>query len=293
MISSEFHHISVLPEELITGLNIQPQGHYLDLTLGGGGHSGLILNHSPAVRVTGVDRDSVAIAATQERLRAFGDRFEVIHSNFAEFQPPTQYHGIIADLGVSSVQFDQGDRGFSFRYDAPLDMRMDQTQELTAATIINHWDEKQLADIFYHYGEERYSRRIARNIVARRPIHSTLDLVDVIRGSVPKSYRNGRINPATRVFQGLRIAVNDELEALKSLIDRLPHWLLPGGRVGIISFHSLEDRIVKHQFRGSEQLRVITKKPIIPSDEELATNPRSRSAKLRFAEKINDALEEH
>ncbi|MGL5135999.1 MAG: 16S rRNA (cytosine(1402)-N(4))-methyltransferase RsmH, partial [Planktothrix sp.] len=196
-----------------------------------------------------------------------------------------QFDGIIADLGVSSYQFDQPERGFSFRHTAPLDMRMNQQQSLTAAEIINHWDEKQLADIFHHYGEERLSRRIAKRIVEKRPFQTTTDLAYAIGGCVPASYRHGRIHPATRVFQALRIAVNQELTCLEKFIDQAPYWLKPGGRIGVISFHSLEDRIVKHRLKESPILQVLTKKPIQPQPDELNNNHRSRSAKLRLAER--------
>jgi len=189
------------------------------------------------------------------------------------------------DLGVSSAQFDIADRGFSFRHTAPLDMRMNQQQALTAAEIINTWDEVDLANLFYTYGEERLSRRIARRIVERRPFQTTTDLAEAIFHSVPRSYRYGRIHPATRVFQALRIAVNAELTVLETLLKVAPTWLKPGGRLAIISFHSLEDRLVKHAFRASPELRVLTKKPIQPTEQEVQQNPRARSAKLRVGER--------
>jgi 16S rRNA (cytosine1402-N4)-methyltransferase len=195
------------------------------------------------------------------------------------------FDGIIADLGVSSPQLDQPSRGFSFQKEAPLDMRMDQNQELTAAEIINLMDEKTLADIFYKYGEERLSRRIARKIVENRPFKTTTQLASAIARCVPKKYRYGRIHPATRSFQGLRIAVNGELEALEKFLEIAPEWLKKGGIIGIISFHSLEDRLVKHRFKESEILTILTKKPIIPQTDEQTENPRSRSAKLRLAQK--------
>ncbi len=283
--SVEFEHIPVLSREAIAHLQVREGGLYLDATLGGGGHSGLILAVAPDVRLVGIDRDDWAIQAARSRLE--GDRVTFWQGNFAEYDPRGQeFDGILADLGVSSPQFDQGDRGFSFQTEAPLDMRMDRRQELTAADLINHYDEAQLADIFYHYGEERLSRRIARRIVERRPFTTTTALADAIASSVPRKYRYGRIHPATRVFQALRIAVNEELSSLEKLIDVAPTWLKPGGRIGIISFHSLEDRIVKHRFRNSPLLQVITKKPIIAQPDEIQENRRSRSAKLRFAEKI-------
>ncbi|HEY9618606.1 MAG TPA: 16S rRNA (cytosine(1402)-N(4))-methyltransferase RsmH [Microcoleaceae cyanobacterium] len=284
---SEFYHIPVLSREVIAGLAIQAGGHYLDATVGGGGHSQLILASAPDVRLTALDQDAQAIAAAQATLAEFGDRVQFHRTNFAEFDPgELQFDGILADLGVSSAQFDFADRGFSFRQTAPLDMRMDQRQELTAAEVINHWEEVKLADIFYTYGEERLSRRIARRIVADRPFETTTQLAEAIAYSVPKSYRYGRIHPATRVFQALRIAVNRELEVLETFLDQAPHWLKPGGRLAIISFHSLEDRIVKHRLKESELLQVVTKKPIVPQEDEIKENVRSRSAKLRIAERL-------
>ncbi len=282
-----FHHISVLASETLEGLALKPGGLYLDTTLGGGGHAQLILDSHPDITLWGIDQDAAAITATTERLQAYGDRFRALHSNFATFKPGKQkFDGILADLGVSSVQLDQADRGFSFRQDAPLDMRMDPRQDLTAADIINHWDEKTLADLFFNYGEERLSRRIARNIVEKRPLHTTLQLADTIAHCVPGAYRHGRIHPATRVFQALRIGVNRELDVLDSLLKLAPTWLKPQGRLAIISFHSLEDRRVKYAFKESEILQIITKKPLIASDAEIKANSRSRSAKLRVAERI-------
>lgn len=289
--TSDTFHIPVMSRELIAGLNITPGGHYLDATLGGGGHSQLILESYPDVRVTGIDQDPIAIATTTARLATLNgnltDRIQFWQGNFADYQPTEQqFDGIIADLGVNSNQLDTPERGFSFRASAPLDMRMNPQQELTAAEIINSWDQEQLADIFYHYGEERYSRRIARQIVQKRPFQTTTDLAEVISRSVPARYRYGRINPATRVFQGLRIVVNRELEVLETFIEKAPTWLKSGGRIGIISFHSLEDRIVKHRFKESSILQILTKKPIQPQADEIAENPRARSAKLRLGERV-------
>jgi len=290
-----FSHIPVLSRELIAGLVVKAGGHYLDATVGGGGHSRLILPAAPDVKLTALDRDATAIAAAQTQLAEFGDRVRFVRSNFATYVPKdVAFDGIIADLGVSSYQFDTAARGFSFRHDAPLDMRMDDRQSLTAAEAINTWDEKKLADLFFHYGEERYSRRIARRIVEKRPFHTTTELAGAIVSAVPSSYRHGKsrsparqksIHPATRVFQALRIAVNDELTSLENFLQVAPSWLKPGGRIVVISFHSLEDRIVKNAFRASELLQIITKKPLVPQTDELAQNPRSRSAKLRIAER--------
>jgi 16S rRNA (cytosine1402-N4)-methyltransferase len=260
-----FSHIPVLSQEVITGLNIQPGGHYLDLTVGGGGHSRLILATAEDVKITAVDQDLDALNAAKENLAEFGNRVNFIHSNFANYHfLESTYHGILADLGVSSYHLDHPERGFSFRNTANLDMRMNQQQSLTAGDIINEWDEKELADIFFKYGEERLSRKIARRIVENR---------------------HGRIHPATRVFQALRIAVNDELTVLETLIEKAPTALIPGGKIAIISFHSLEDRIVKHGLRNLPSLKILTKKPIMATEAEIKENPRSRSAKLRIAER--------
>lgn len=288
-----FHHIPVLSQEVLTGLAIQPGGQYLDVTVGGGGHSRLILAAAEGVQVTALDQDPLAIAAAQVNLAEFGDRVQFHHTNFASFDPGTvRFDGILADLGVSSAQFDQGDRGFSFRFDAPLDMRMNPHAHLTAADIVNQWDETALANLIYTYGEERLSRQIARRIVEQRPLTTTKALADTIFHAVPKSYRYGRIHPATRTFQALRIVVNRELEVLETLIQQAPTWLKLGGRLAVISFHSLEDRIVKHRLREHPELRVLTKKPIEPTETEMQANPRSRSAKLRIAERVDPNAEE-
>jgi 16S rRNA (cytosine1402-N4)-methyltransferase len=277
----------VLSQEVLAGLQVQA-GHYLDATVGGGGHSALILAAHPDVRLTALDQDTQALTAAGQRLAEFGERVSFQQCNFAEFDPgELRFAGILADLGVSSAQFDWGERGFSFRQDAPLDMRMNQQQRFTAAEIVNTWDEAELANLIYSYGEERLSRQIARRIVERRPLNTTAELAETIFHSVPRSYRYGRIHPATRSFQALRIAVNRELEVLEHFLQVAPLWLKPQGRLAIISFHSLEDRIVKHALKESELLRVITKKPITPSAAEAEQNPRARSAKLRIAEQVN------
>lgn len=282
-----FVHISVLATELISGIVINPGGIYLDATVGGGGHTQLILQTAPDTKVIAIDRDAAAINAAKNKLVEFNDRLTFWHGNFAEYQPQElTFDGIIADLGVSSFHLDTGSRGFSFRQEAELDMRMDQRETLTAADIINEWEEQELANIFYKYGEERLSRRIARQIVEKRPFKTTTELANEIFHSVPRAYRYGRIHPATRVFQALRIVVNQELASLETFLKIAPNWLKPGGRIGIISFHSLEDRLVKHSFKESSILQVITKKPITPQETELQQNLRSRSAKLRIAEKL-------
>ncbi|NJO80319.1 MAG: 16S rRNA (cytosine(1402)-N(4))-methyltransferase RsmH [Cyanobacteria bacterium RM1_2_2] len=283
-----FVHIPVLSREVVEGLAIQPGGHYLDATVGGGGHSALILAAFPDVRLTALDQDLHALQAAQVKLAADADRIEFHHTNFAEFEPSNQtFDGILADLGVSSAQFDWAERGFSFRQQAPLDMRMDQTQDLTAADIVNTWDETDLANLIYKYGEERLSRKIARRIVEKRPFQTTTELAETIFYSTPPSYRYGRIHPATRTFQALRIVVNRELEVLETFLQTAPAWLKPNGRLVVISFHSLEDRIVKHALKESEVLKVITKKPIEPTEAEIQNNSRARSAKLRIAERMN------
>jgi 16S rRNA (cytosine1402-N4)-methyltransferase len=285
--SSPFLHQTVLLKELVAGLPQVAGGFYLDVTLGGGGHSERLLDTIPDSHVWGLDQDETALRAAQQRLARFGDRLTLIRCNFADYEPgPLRFDGIIADLGVSSPQFDQAERGFSFRQEAPLDMRMNPQAELTAAEIVNTWDEGAIAQILYEYGEERLSRRIARRIVEQRPLQTTTDLANLVARCYPPKARYGRIHPATRTFQALRIAVNRELAALDQLLVQAPQWLKPGGVLGIISFHSLEDRRVKTAFRSTEILQVLTKKPITPSPEELATNPRARSAKLRFAQRI-------
>lgn len=285
-VETEFVHIPVLSQEVIEGLALRAGGHYLDATVGGGGHSRLILEALPDVRVTALDQDEQAIAAAQQKLADFGDRAQFHATNFADYAPGDQlFDGILADLGVSSAQFDIPERGFSFRHEAALDMRMDQRQDLTAADLVNTWEEVKIADVIYRYGEERLSRQIARRIVERRPFETTTALSDTIFHAVPRSYRYGRIHPATRTFQALRIAVNRELQVLETFLSKAPHWLNPGGRLVIISFHSLEDRIVKHTLKESPDLKVWTKKPIIAREEELKVNGRSRSAKLRVAER--------
>ncbi len=288
LMDGDFRHIPVLSQEIISGLNVVAEGCYLDATTGGGGHSELILQAAPDVNLVAIDRDIQALDAAKARLAPYGGNGIFWHGNYADYQPmERQFDGIIADLGVSSVQLDLAERGFSFRNEAPLDMRMDRSQSFTAADLVNHTDEVELARIIFTYGEERLSRQIAREIVAQRPFTTTTQLAYTIGGAVPKSYRYGRIHPATRTFQALRIAVNQELSSLEKFLALAPAWLKPGGRIGLISFHSLEDRIVKHTLREDERLKVLTKKPLIASDAELDTNPRARSAKLRWAIRVD------
>ncbi len=304
ILDQPYQHQPVLCEELVTGLNVNPGGSYLDATVGGGGHAAALLQAGASILV-GLDHDPNALAAARSHLETFiqalpsdsspAPQIHLHHLNFADFQLdqhsyrddqdiPQPFDGILADLGVSSPQLDQPERGFSFRHDGPLDMRMDPTSAgPTAADLVNHADETELADHFFQYGEERYSRRIARHIVRRRPFTRTLELAEAIRSAVPPAARRGRIDPATRVFQALRIWVNQELQVLETWLQRAPDWLKPEGRIAVISFHSLEDRLVKHHFRQDPRLQVITRKPIQAQPQELAINPRARSAKLRIA----------
>ncbi|MGB3296676.1 MAG: 16S rRNA (cytosine(1402)-N(4))-methyltransferase RsmH [Phormidesmis sp.] len=283
---SPFFHLPVLPEQVLDGLQIKAGGRYLDATVGGGGHSLLLLQAMPDVEIVALDQDLQAIAAAKARLAEFDPRVTFHHTNFSRFDPKElRFDGILADIGVSSTQLDQGQRGFSFRQEAPLDMRMDETQALTAEEIVNYWDEKAIADTLYEYGEERLSRRIARRIVEKRPFSTTTELAWEIAGAYPPKARHGRIHPATRTFQALRIAVNGELKVLEAFLAAAPDWLKPEGRLAIISFHSLEDRIVKYAFRGDERLQIVTKKPLVASQLEVQENKRSRSAKLRVAER--------
>ena len=281
-----FFHIPVLSEQVLEGLNIKANGRYLDATVGGAGHSELILKAAPNVELVALDQDLQALAAAKARLTPWQSQVSFHHTNFSKYEPAAlKFDGILADIGVSSTQLDQAHRGFSFRNEAPLDMRMDESQALTAADIVNHWDEKTIADTIYEYGEERLSRRIARKIVDSRPFSTTTELAYAIGGAFPPKARHGRIHPATRTFQALRIAVNGELEVLTSFLEQAPDWLNPEGRLAIISFHSLEDRIVKYAYRGDERLQIITKKPLVATREEVSGNKRSRSAKLRIAER--------
>ncbi|CCH66723.1 rRNA small subunit methyltransferase H [Richelia intracellularis HH01] len=282
----DFFHFPVLSHEVISGLAIISGGHYLDVTVGGGGHSRLILEAAKDVRVTALDQDEEALDAAKKHLAEFKDRVEFVHTSFSAYNFINEsFDGIIADLGVSSYHLDTPERGFSFRHTAGLDMRMDRQQALKAEDIINFWDEEKLADIFLCYGEERLSRRIARQIVQKRPFYTTTELANAISSWVPSKYRHGRIHPATRVFQGLRIAVNNELQSIEKLLEKAPHSLIPNACIAIISFHSLEDRLVKHGFRNAPLLKVLTKKPIVAQPNEIIQNPRSRSAKLRIAQR--------
>jgi len=303
ILNSQFRHTPVLLHEVLDGLAPHTDRSYLDGTLGGGGHAAAVLEASaPNGRLLGIDADLSALAASGARLAAFGERVTLAHGNFRDIGRLAHAHGfepidgLLLDLGVSSHQIDTPERGFSFTADAPLDMRLDPTGGATAADLVNDTPESELADLIFRYGEERGSRRVARFIAeARRkqPIERTLELAELVTRAL--GGRHGKIHPATRTFQALRIAVNRELESLESVLPQAVELLAPGGRMAIISFHSLEDRIVKLFFRtesgygGSEQparLQIITKKPIEASEQEARANPRSRSAKLRIAERV-------
>jgi 16S rRNA (cytosine1402-N4)-methyltransferase len=295
-------HIPVMPKEVLSWLVREASRIYLDCTVGYSGHAEQILEaSSPDCRLIGLDRDVAAIAASRKRLARFGDRVLLVHGHFMDLKQHLaasgigQVDGILFDLGVSSLQLEEPARGFSFQVDGPLDMRMDQSMSGTAADLVNRWLEPQLADAIFQFGEERFSRRIARAIVRareRRPLATTRELVSVIEGAVPANYRRGRIHCATRTFQAIRIAVNQELQCLEPALRSAADALSPGGRLCVISFHSLEDRIVKHTLRtlsskNDPALMVLTKKPQVPTREESDVNPRSRSAKLRAAQRLS------
>ena len=288
-------HTSVLLHECMEYLRPETGKLYVDGTLGLGGHTEKILQLSaPAGKVVAFDWDENAILKATERLQEFGDRLQVQRRNFAEISEGLdsvgidQIDGMMIDVGLSSLQLDMGNRGFSFQRDEVLDMRMDSRREMTAGSILQKSTEEQLADIFFYYGEERQARPIAAAIVAQRKIEkieTTKQLVGVVARAVPKRFHPKRIHVATKVFQALRIAVNTELENLGTILDEGVKYLKPGARFCVISFHSLEDRIVKRKFRGNDSLVVLTSRPVVPTEEEIAANPRSRSARLRVAEK--------
>ena len=295
-----FAHTTVLLSETVAFLSPRAGGVYADVTLGGGGHTRAILEASePDGRVIGVDRDPIALAASREALSAFGDRVQFVHGEFSSIENVvreagvTALDGLVADLGVSSPQFDEASRGFAFSKSGPLDMRMNQSDGETAAELIARLDEEELANIIYRYGEERKSRRIAKELKVSSDagdLATTDDLKRAVTRAVgPKRF--GSIDPATKTFQALRIAVNDELGELERLLAALPNVLAPNGVAAIISFHSLEDRLVKYAFRDDPRFEPLTKKPVIASDEELERNPRARSAKLRGARFVPEAVE--
>lgn len=310
----EFQHKSVLLQECIDALNIRPDGIYLDGTLGGAGHSSQIARRlTEGGRLIGVDRDRTALAAAKERLAPYADRVTLVHSNFAEIDAILDSLGIPAvdgmlfDLGVSSPQLDDASRGFSYMADAPLDMRMDKDDALTAGAVVNTWPQGELRRILYDYGEERYAPQIAAAICRARekaPVETTLELVDIIRSAMPAQALREKQHPAKRSFQAIRIAVNDELGAVSRMMQAAVGRLNPGGRLAVITFHSLEDRIVKSEMQQAARgctcppefpvcvcgkkplVKLVTRKPIVSGPAELEDNPRARSAKLRVAEKL-------
>ncbi len=281
-----FDHVPVLADAVLAAFaELPPGGVLLDCTLGGGGHSGLLLAAHPGLRLIGLDQDPSARSAAAGALAPFADRIQIVGTNFAAFVPSEPVSAVLADLGVSSPQLDVPARGFSFRLEGPLDMRMNPLAGETAGALIDRLDETELADLIYGYGEERLSRRIARRIQEQGPWagRTTAELAYLVAGCYPPAARRGRIHPATRTFQALRIAVNDELGVLDHLLGAAPDWLLPGGLFGVISFHSLEDRRVKTAFLRDERLERVTRKAVQASDDEVGANPRARSARWRVA----------
>jgi 16S rRNA (cytosine1402-N4)-methyltransferase len=286
-------HTPVLVKEVLDALEVVPGGAYIDCTVGEGGHTVAILNAAPDCVVIGLDRDPAALAIAHERLAGFGDRVRLVNASYTTLAEQGQFledrpvTGVLLDLGLSSLQVEDGERGFSFLRDGPLDMRFGPDEKFTADDVVNHFAERDLVRLLFEFGEEPRARRIARAIVQRRPIRGTAQLAQVVEGALG---RRGRIHPATRTFQGIRIEVNQELQALKAALSAAAETLQPGGRLVVISYHSLEDRLVKTTLRESTVLRVLTKKPISPSQEEVAYNPRSRSARMRAAERLDGGI---
>jgi 16S rRNA (cytosine1402-N4)-methyltransferase len=309
-----FEHTTVLLEEAVEGLNIKPDGIYVDCTLGGAGHSSLILSKlGEEGKLFAFDQDMAAITHARERFFDYGDRFFTIKSNFLYLQEELErlgikkVDGVLYDLGVSSPQLDTPERGFSYHHDAPLDMRMDRDASITAYDVINHWSYEELVRIFFRYGEEKFSKQIARKIEAAReikPLETTGQLVEIIKEAIPAPARRKGGHPAKRIFQAVRIAVNDELAVFEKSLNQAIELLNPMGRISVITFHSLEDRICKAAFKKASEtpdlppglpiipdeykpiLKVITRKPILPTENEIKQNNRARSAKLRIAEKL-------
>ncbi|PAE43299.1 16S rRNA (cytosine(1402)-N(4))-methyltransferase RsmH [Bacillus sp. 7884-1] len=309
-----FEHTTVLLDEAVNGLNIKPNGIYVDCTLGGAGHSSQILSQlTDNGKLFAFDQDEIAIAHAKEKLSLYGEQLTIIKSNFLYLKEELEklgiekVDGVLYDLGVSSPQLDTPERGFSYHHDAPLDMRMDNEAQISAYDVINHWSYEDLVRIFFRYGEEKFSKQIARKIEARReiqPIETTFELVDLIKEGIPAPARRKGGHPAKRIFQAVRIAVNDELAVFEKSLQKAIDILNPGGRISVITFHSLEDRICKAAFKKASEIpdlphglpvipeefkpimKLITRKPILPSEEELEHNNRARSAKLRIAEKL-------
>lgn len=308
--SEAFVHRPVLGREVVELLSPVPEGTVVDCTVGGGGHAGLLLTARPDLRLLGIDRDDAALAAASRALERFGDRVRLVRAEFSAIAEVTTQGedivGVLFDLGVSSPQLDRAERGFSYWADAPLDMRMDVRQELTAAVVVNTYGEAELAAVIAQLGEERFAKRIAAEIVARRPLETTGELVEAIKAAIPAPARRRGGHPARRTFQAIRMEVNRELANLREGLDESVHLLTPGGRILVLAYHSLEDRIVKQQFnawagRGPEAaaprglpvlassqplVRLITRKPIRPTEEELAENPRAASVRLRAVERL-------
>lgn len=306
---AEFEHISVMKHELAAGILTDENGIYCDMTVGGGGHSRCLLEQAKGASLLGIDRDPAALAAAKETLACFGERVTLVHSNFKDIDAAaascgvSAFDGIMADLGVSSPQLDWPERGFSYMKDAPLDMRMDTTSDFSAYDVVNGYSASELCRIIGSFGEERWAKRIAQFIVARRPIKTTLELVDAITAAVPKGARGAGGHPAKRTFQAIRIEVNGELSAIGEALIKAVSLLKSGGRLGVITFHSLEDRLVKQTFQTlakgctcppdfpvcvcgkTPEITLITRKPILPSEAETGENTRAKSAKLRIAQK--------
>jgi 16S rRNA (cytosine1402-N4)-methyltransferase len=292
-----FAHLPVLADQVRHAFAALPAGtgaappRLIDATLGGGGHSALLLQDHPRLEVIGLDQDATARAAAAARLAPWAERLRIVATNFAAYSPAAPVQAVLADLGVSSPQLDRPERGFSFRAEGPIDMRMNPEAGESAAELLDRLEEGALADLLFQFGDERLSRRIARRLVAEREAkpwaeRSTSELAYAVAGCYPPKARRGRIHPATRSFQALRIAVNDELGALERLLQRAPDWLLPGGLLAIISFHSLEDRLVKQAFLADARLERITRRPLVADPAEAEANPRCRSAKLRLARRL-------
>ena len=306
----EFNHISVLKEELTDGIITDKNGIYCDMTLGGAGHSKRLLELTDKAVLLGIDRDPLALSVAEERLSEFSERVKLYHGNFSEIDIAAKengiegFDGIMADLGVSSPQLDDAERGFSYMQDAPLDMRMDTTSDFSAYDVVNSYSESELTRIIGTYGEERWAKRIAEFIVKNRPIKTTLELVEVIKAAVPAGAREKGGHPAKRTFQAIRIEVNGELSSVEEALLKAVSLLKSGGRIGVITFHSLEDRIVKQAFQTlakgctcpssfpvcvsgkKPEIKIVTKKPLLPGDKEIMENSRAKSAKLRIAEKL-------